>query len=230
MKISPLKDLLNLMFPNICHVCGALLTGNETYLCLSCLYNIPKTNYHTEPDNPVEKRFWGKVQLLRGTSYFLFQKGSPFQKILHNIKYKGDKELGYMLGKHAAFDLLDSIDFISVDFIVPVPLHYKKLKKRGYNQSEWIAKGLSEVFEKPVDTTNLTKEKENTSQTRKGVYERYENTEGVFNIKDTELFTGKHVLLVDDVLTTGSTLEACIKELSKTTNIKISVFTLAMAL
>jgi ComF family protein len=137
--------------------------------------------------------------------------------------------LGYVLGKYAGADLLDCPDFLSVDTIVPVPLHPKRLKSRGYNQSEWIGKGLAEIMNKPQNIENLVRVKENVSQTRKSVYERYENTEGIFDLQDDTLFEGQHILLVDDVLTTGSTLEACVQALLKTKNVKISIFTLAIA-
>ncbi|NDV47168.1 ComF family protein [Paludibacter sp. 221] len=229
MKRNPFADLLNLMYPAVCLVCGRLLVGEERCLCLECLHNMPKTNYHLQDDNPVEERLWGKVPIQRGSSFFFFQKGSSFQKILHCLKYKNDTEVGLVLGKFAGIDLLQSPDFATVDVIVPVPLHPKKLKKRGYNQSEWIGKGLSEAMNKPQNTESLIRVRENVSQTQKSVYERYENTEGIFELKDKNTFEGKHILLVDDVLTTGSTLEACAKALLQTKDIKISVFTLAIA-
>jgi ComF family protein len=222
-------SLLNLAYPNLCIICNESLIQGENKICLACLNNIPRTNFHLEPDNTVEKRFWGKVPVYRGTSYFYFYKGSPFQILLHELKYRGNKEVGEAAGKYAAADLLDSPDFCSVDVIVPVPLHPNKLAKRGYNQSEWIAKGLASVLKKPVDTTNLVRIRANTTQTKKSVFDRYKNTEGVFKLKDKKVFEGKHVLLVDDVLTTGSTLEACMVPLMDTDFIKISVFTLAIA-
>ncbi|MFA5046368.1 MAG: ComF family protein [Paludibacter sp.] len=228
-KFNPFEDFFNLMYPDLCIVCGENLLKNEHHLCLSCLHGIPKTNYHLLADNPIEKRFWGKVPFHRCTAFFFFQKGSPFQKLLHCLKYKGNKEIGQMLGKYAAVDLLDSPDFASVDVIIPVPLHPKKYQKRGYNQSEWICKGLSELLEKPVDTKTLIRVRENTTQTKKNVFERYSNTEGIFELSNKTTLTGKHVLLVDDVLTTGSTLEACIHALIETEEIKVSVFTLAVA-
>jgi ComF family protein len=231
--INNLKEiyisLLNIAYPNLCVPCGEVLMKGEQCLCLSCLYNIPKTNYHLECDNSVEKRFWGKIPIFRATAFFYFEKGSNFQKLLHDLKYKNNKNLGFVLGKHAGADLLNCSDFSSIDTIVPVPLHPKKLKTRGYNQSEWIGKGLSEIMNKPQNTTNLVRVKENVSQTRKSVYERYENTEGIFDLKDDRIFEGKHILLVDDVLTTGSTLEACVQALLKTKDVKISIFTLAIA-
>lgn len=229
MKSNPIQDFFNLMYPNLCLVCGENLLKNEQCLCLTCLHEIPKTNFHLIPDNPIDKRFWGKTSIHRCTAFFFFQKGSPFQKILHALKYKDNKEVGEILGKYAASDLLDSIDFASVDVIIPVPLHPKKFQTRGYNQSEWIGKGLSIVLDKPQDITTLIRLKENTTQTKKSVFERYENTEGIFELKDKSSLVGKHILLVDDVLTTGSTLEACIKALLAIKDVKISVFTLAVA-
>ena len=229
MKFNPFVDFIDLMFPNLCVVCGNNLQKNEHQLCLSCLVDIPRTNYHLIEENPIEKRFWGKVPVCRATSYFFFQKGSSFQKLLHLLKYKGNKEIGELMGKYAAIDLIDAPDFASVDLIIPVPLHPQKYKSRGYNQSEWIGKGISLILNKPQDTSTLLRVRENPSQTRKSVYERFENTEGIFELSNNSLLVGKHVLLVDDVLTTGSTLEACIRALLKTEGIKISVFTLAVA-
>lgn len=228
-KFNPFADFFNLMYPNLCMVCGENLLRNEQHLCLRCLHDIPKTNYHLQSDNPIEKRFWGKVPVHRCTAFFFFQKGSPFQKLLHSLKYKGNKEIGQLLGRYAAVDLLDSVDFASIDVVIPVPLHPNKYKIRGYNQSEWIGKGLSEILEVPQDTGTLRRVRENTTQTKKTVFERYENTEGIFELSDFTSLVGKHVLLVDDVLTTGSTLEACVRTLIEIDGVKVSIFTLAVA-
>jgi len=226
---NPFADLLNLFYPNLCFVCGETLMKNESHVCLTCMNNIPRTNYHLIPDNPVEKRFWGKAPIFRGTSFFFFQKGSPFQILLHELKYKGNKEIGEIMGKYAAAELLNSPDFCSVDVIIPIPLHPNKLAKRGYNQSEWIGKGLSRILNKPQDTNTLKRIKETATQTKKSVFERFENTAGIFELSDTKHLEGKHLLLIDDVLTTGSTLEAAINTLLAIPNIKISIFTLAVA-
>ena len=228
-KFNPIADFFNLLYPDLCVVCGENLIRQEQHICLSCLSSIPKTNYHLQPDNPIEKRFWGKVPVYRATAFFFFQKGSVFQKLLHALKYRGNKEVAEKIGQYAAVELLQSDDFSTIDVIVPVPLHPGKYKKRGYNQSEWIGRGLSEILGKPQDITTLKRIKENATQTKKSVYERYENTEGIFECAQPETFAGKHVLLVDDVLTTGSTLEACINALVKAKGIKVSVFTLAVA-
>ena len=229
MRSNPFTDFFNLLFPDLCVVCGENLLQTEQHICFNCLHSIPKTNYHLEVNNLIEKRFWGKAPVCRGTAFFFFHKGSPFQKLLHSLKYKGNKEIGVVLGKYAAADLLDSPDFLTIDLIVPVPLHPMRYKRRGYNQSECIAQGLSAILGKPIDASTLCRVHENTTQTKKSVYERYENTEGIFELMNKNTFSGKHILLVDDVLTTGSTLEACIQTLLETENINISIFTLAVA-
>lgn len=226
---NPFADLLDLIYPNLCFICGETLLKSESHICLSCLNNIPRTNYHLLTDNPVEKRFWGKAPIFRGTSFFFFQKGSPFQKLLHELKYKGNKEIGEILGRYAAAELLNSPDFCSIDIIIPIPLHPKRFAQRGYNQSEWIGKGLSAVLDKPQDTNTLKRVKQTTTQTKKSVFERFENTEGIFELSGAKELEGKHLLLIDDVLTTGSTLNAAINTLLNIPNVKISIFTLAVA-
>jgi ComF family protein len=223
------SDLLDLMYPNLCVICNESLFRGEEQMCIKCLHQIPRTNYHLQVDNAVEKRFWSKIPIYRGTSFFIFQKGSPFQKLLHELKYKGNKEIGKVIARYAAADLLDEPEFSNADFLVPVPLHPRKYAKRGYNQSEWIANGLADVLKIPVDTTHLRRIRENTSQTRKSVFDRYKNTEGIFQLTNQTVFEGKHIMLVDDVLTTGSTLEACAQALMVTKNIRISLFTLAIS-
>lgn len=223
------SSFVNLLYPNLCLICGESLNTGEQQLCLKCFHNIPKTNYHLQRDNPVEQRFWGKVRLERASSFFFFKKGSDFQHLIHELKYRGNQEIGITLGRYAGADLLQSPDFSSVDCIVPVPLHEKKQAKRGYNQSELICRGLSEVMGKPVIKDNLYRCRESATQTKKSVYERYENMNGIFDLKNPMEFTGNHILIVDDVLTTGSTLEACILALYKAENIQVSAFTLAVA-
>lgn len=222
------QHLLGLFYPNLCLCCGENLYAHEEYICTKCLCDIPRTNLHLQPDNQIEQRFWGKVPVEKATSFFYFGKGSKYQHLLHKLKYKGHKEIGEVLGRYAASDLLESGIFNNIDIIIPVPLHPKKLQKRGYNQSEYIARGLSKVLNKPYDTVHLYRARENTTQTKKSVFERYQNTLGIFAIHQPEDLAGKHILVVDDVLTTGSTLENCINELLKIPNVKASIFTLAV--
>lgn len=223
------NSFINLLFPNLCVACNENLVKGEHFVCLKCLNEIPKTNFHLQKENSVEQRFWGKVPIEKATSYFFFQKGSKFQHLLHELKYKNNKEIGEFLGKYSASELINHSFLQNIDLIVPVPLHPKREAKRGYNQSEWICKGISELTQKPMSARNLIRNRENTTQTKKSVFERYENTQGIFEVKNPAEFAEKHILLVDDVLTTGSTIEACMQELQKVENVKISVFTLAVA-
>ncbi|MBN2766972.1 MAG: ComF family protein [Paludibacteraceae bacterium] len=226
---NPLHEVLNLFYPDLCIICGETLQSSEHQICLACIQQIPRTHFQSLVDNPVEKRFWGKVDIYRATSFYYFHKGSPFQKLIHELKYKGNKEIGEVMGRLAALEMLESPDFSSVDFIIPVPLHPKKLALRGYNQSECIARGLSDILRKPIDTHSLVRVMENTTQTRKSVFERFQNTSGIFEYKEGLVPDGSHLLLVDDVLTTGSTLEAAVTSLSAIPGVRISIFTLAVA-
>lgn len=230
MKINDLfTEFLNLIYPECCIICGENLLADEQFVCFQCICEIPKTHYHNQRDNAAEKRFWGKVDIFRATAFFHYQKGSAFQTLIHNLKYKGYRELGEIFGRFAAADLIESEDFTNIDYIVPVPLHPNKLRKRGYNQSEFIARGLAAVMQKPLEIENLYRAIENPTQTQKTVYERFENTAGIFALRDLQLFENRHVLLVDDVMTTGSTLEGCIIAMKDVKNLKISLFTLAIA-
>lgn len=224
------SHLINLLYPNLCIVCNDTLQTGEKQFCVKCFNDIPRTNFHLQKDNVIEQRFWGKVKIERATSFFIFQKGSNFQKLIHSLKYKGNKEIGVLLGKMAAIDLLQSVDFTKIDFVIPVPLHEKKLLKRGYNQSDLIGEGVSSMLKIPLITNNLYRKIDSETQTKKGIYERYENMKDIFDVRNPKQFENKHLLLVDDVLTTGSTLEGCIFALNSINNCKVSVFTLAVVL
>jgi ComF family protein len=229
MRLYPFHHFLSLLYPTVCLICGENLNSNENQLCLHCLHNLPRTDFHLQANNPLEKRFWGKVPVHKATAFLHFQKGSPYQKLLHQLKYKNNPEIGTILAKYAATEWSENNTFADADVIIPVPLHPKRLKMRGYNQSEMIAKGIVEILQRPLDTSTLIRITENETQTKKAVYDRYKNTLGIFDIADTESHKNKHILLVDDVLTTGSTLEACITVLRKIEGVEISVFALAMA-
>ena len=229
MKIQLLKYLIELLFPRLCVVCGDKLIEQEQWICLHCLHHIPRTNFHLNPENPVAQLFYGRVQIESATAFFYFNKGSKYQTLLHNLKYKGMKELGEEIGKHFAIDLLQSPHFSSVDVICPVPLHPKKERKRGYNQSWWIASGIASQMQKELSANNLKRITATETQTRKSRFERFLNVEGIFDLSDPEAFSGKHILLIDDVVTTGSTLEACATSIVSKTNARVSIATLATA-
>lgn len=221
--------LTELLFPRLCVVCGDKLIEQEYWICLHCLHHIPRTNFHLDPDNPVSQLFYGRVEIEFATSFFYFNKGSKYQTLLHNLKYKGMKEIGEEIGKQFGIDLLKSSDFSTVDVICPVPLHPQKEKKRGYNQSWWIASGISQQMNKPISVDNLKRVTVTETQTRKNRFERWQNVEGIFELSNPEEFSGKHILLIDDVVTTGSTLEACAQAILSKTSARVSIATLATA-
>lgn len=223
------EDFLNLLYPRICPSCGQNLFNYERLICTKCLYFIPKTNFHHFIDNPVAQLFWGRVNIENATAYYFFDKGSKFQLLIHNMKYRGQKEIGYELGKIFGGELMSSSAYREIDLVVPVPLHVRKQRKRGYNQSEWIARGIAERMEKPIDTRTLYRAIESETQTRKTRYERWKNVENIFKLKTADDLKEKHILLIDDVVTTGSTLEACARVLLTIENTKVSIATLAMA-
>ena len=224
-----LDAFLSIFFPRCCLVCGGVLAKGEECLCARCNMDLPRTNYHKMKDNPVEKLFWGKIPLERATSYFFYRRGGDTRRILHSLKYGGQKEIGEIMGRHLAVELLSSGFFEGIDMLVPVPLHKKKEKLRGYNQSEWIARGVSQVVGLPVDVSSMIREKHTDTQTRKSTYERWENVDGIFRLRHPENFVGKHVLIIDDVLTTGSTTTACADVFHEVEGVRISVLTLAVA-
>jgi len=177
-------------------------------------------------DNPVSKVFWGRVNIENATASYLFIKEGILQKLIHQLKYKGAKEIGFELGRHFGSELIDSESYKNIDLIIPVPLHVKREKKRGYNQSEWIARGMVEFLEAKLELNNLVRAIETETQTKKTRFERWENVESIFNVNYPEKLENKHVLLVDDVITTGSTLEACANALLKIKGVKVSIATL----
>ncbi|MCY1720625.1 phosphoribosyltransferase family protein [Prolixibacteraceae bacterium Z1-6] len=224
-----ISDVLELFFPALCTTCGDRLATQEKYVCMNCWHDLPVTNFHQNPENKVAQLFWGRVEIENASSFFSYKKGSRYQHLIHYLKYKGLKELGFETGRKFGFALTESAKFTSVDVVVPVPLHPKKERKRGYNQSRWIAAGIAAVLHKPVSENNLFRKTFTSTQTRKNRFERWQNVDGIFGIHTPNEFSEKHVLLVDDVVTTGSTLEACAYQLLKIPNTKVSIATLAFA-
>lgn len=228
-RFSHLNAFLELFYPRLCTVCGQKLISTENYICMRCMLHLPRTNFHTEPENLLERIFYGRVRIERATAYFEFRKGSEYQKILHHLKYKGQKELGEFMGVRFAREIQNS-DFIQdIDTLCPVPLHPKRERKRGYNQSYHVAKGLADTLNIPIDNHSLIRKKFSTTQTKKNRYERWENVEDIFELKTPKMLEGKHILLIDDVVTTGATLEACANTIQKGCDCKISILTLAIA-
>jgi ComF family protein len=224
-----LKSFLQLFFPKLCVGCSNNLIESEEFFCLNCCLDLPKTNYHLIPNNLAYERFLGKVPIQKATAYLYYNKDGLGQKIVAAIKYQSNIRLGNRMGAYLAKEMLSSGFFADIDYLIPVPLHKKKMRTRGFNQSDILAQGIAQITNLPIENKNLYRSKFNITQTQKGVYERWQNTQFLFDLKNKELFNNKHILLVDDVLTTGSTLEACIQALLKTKNIKISILTLAIA-
>ena len=222
------KDFMALLFPELCKICNNRLMHREKFICTSCFYHLPEINYWAQNDNPTEKRFFGKFDIVHAYSLFRYVKDSDFHRLFVELKYRGCKELGNYLGEYFAVKMQEAGICEDINYLVPVPLHPKRYKKRGYNQSERIAQGITGILKKEVIPNNLYRKKANTSQTKKGVYERWENVSGIFALKNPEEFVDKHILLIDDVLTTGSTITACAETLSTVKNIQISVATLAI--
>lgn len=223
-----LASLARLFVPRRCVVCGACLDDGEEVLCLECDIAMPRTNYHLRADNPVEQRFWGRFPLERATSYFRYGKDGDYRRILFRLKYEGRKDCAEAMGRLMAADLVRSGFFEGVDVLLPVPLHPDKQRLRGYNQSACIAQGVSAVTGIPVSVGNVRRRKFTETQTRKSAHQRWDNVDGVFEAVDAAAFVGQHVLLLDDVLTTGATLTACADALAGVEGVRFSVLALAV--
>lgn len=221
-------SLLEIFFPELCLACGRKLFEHEKYLCLHCMFDLPKTRFHNDEANKVAQLFWGRVKIEHATSWLFFRKGSRYQHLIHHLKYKGAREIGLVMGRWMGFDLMDA-KFGKIDMIVPVPLHPSKLRQRGYNQSEWIAAGLAEVLKKPMVPNCLVRNSYTETQTRKSRFSRWQNVEGIFSLAEPATIAGRHILIVDDVVTTGSTLEAAATTLLEGGAGLVSIATLAYA-
>jgi ComF family protein len=224
-----LADFISLLFPELCPACGTDLVANEHIICTDCLYNLPATNFHTQPDNIVAQQFWGKIKVESAYALYYFTKGGKVQNLMHHFKYKGMHQIGNVLGNIAGGQLVANDKFSSVDYIIPVPLHKSRLKERGYNQSACFAEGLAQKLHTEVELNNLVRVKATETQTHRSRFARFENMQEVFVVADPEKLKDKHVLLVDDIVTTGSTLEACGMQLLKIPGLKLSIATIAYA-
>jgi ComF family protein len=223
-------DFLSLLFPRLCYACGNHLLRNESLICTECYILIPRTNYHLEGDNPVARLFWGRCKIEKAAAFSFYNRDSRIRRLIHNLKYKGIKDIGFELGKIYGLTLEKSGFTGDIDLIIPVPLHPSKERSRGFNQSLLICEGISKVTGLPVDAKSLGRITKTSTQTKKSRYERWKNVEGTFSVDDQTGISGKHILLIDDVITTGSTIESCVTELLKAEGVKVSVAALAVSL
>lgn len=223
------NDFLNLFFPRLCLTCSKPLIEGEQQICLYCLCDLPTAKIGKGKENPVFRICAGNKYVKECAAAYLFERDGKVQKIIHSFKYYDNKELAYLMGKVTAKRMQEEGLYESVDLIIPVPLHKKKEKKRGYNQSEWIAKGFSEVYNLPIDIISLIRLRNSDTQTNKDIYERHLNAIGLFKVIDQQALTNKHILLIDDVITAGATIQACIDALADIPGLQISIFSLSVA-
>jgi len=223
------EALLHLAFPHVCEGCGTDNLQAEHLLCLRCLSSLPSTNFHMHANNPIEKIFWGRIPVTSATSQYYFTKESMMQHLMHQFKYKGNKEVGTYLGKLMGWALVESNRFSFIDALVPLPLHKSREHKRGYNQATILCEGISSVLNTPVLKNVVIRREQTETQTKKGRIQRWQNMAGKFELANPQAIKDKHVLLVDDVVTTGATLEACGQEILKAENVQLNIATLCFS-
>jgi len=227
--MNPICDLVSLVFPKICAICGNNLLYHETVICISCQFHLPLTNFHLDDKNPLILSFCGGSRIGTAGAYLYFNKGNQVQKLIHSLKYKNRPDIGVYLGKQYGSCLKKVPGLEKLDYIIPIPLHPLKQKFRGYNQSEAIAEGLSISMDVPVNINSIIRKKITETQTRKSRFRRWENVEETFFVHSPQVLINKHVLIVDDVITTGATIESCINSLQFVSGITISIAVIATA-
>ena len=227
--MSWVKDIKELLFPRYCKVCGRRLMQSEHHLCIGCLMELPRTHYEHVPDNELMQHFMEWPEVVRATAYLYYHKEGRYSNLIRHMKYYDHPETGCYLGRLAAKEIEASGFFDGIDLIVPVPLSRKKERKRGYNQCDYIAQGIGETMGIPTNSRCIERVTDTDTQTRKGHSERWKNAEGIFRVTDSNALKGKHVLILDDVATTGATLHACIAAALTVPGVRVSVFALAKA-
>lgn len=228
-RFSIVNDVIGLFYPQICCGCDSHLLKQEKNLCLNCLYGLPKTYFWDYETNPIEKLFWGRLEVSSACTFLHYEKEGVVQKLMHRFKYEGKSGIGTELGRTFGYILKEKRWFTDADLIVPIPLHVSKEQRRGYNQSAYIADGMGEAFEMPVRNRLLSKEVASESQTRKSRFDRSQNVDDVFEVMKPAQVKGKNVLLVDDVVTTGATLESAGKKILDAGASRLYIATIAVA-
>lgn len=225
-----LHPLIHLFYPHVCTGCGSDLIDKDNQLCLHCISQLPYTRFEQHAGNPIEKLFYGRIDIQAASSCFYFTKEELVQHLIHQLKYKSNRDIGVYLGELMGLALLQSKRFQQIDVLVPLPLYPAKERKRGYNQAAVICEGISLVMNIPVSIDNVIRRRFTETQTKKHRDERWKNVEGSFGINNPDALTGKNILLVDDVVTTGATLEACGQAILGIPNISLSIATLTYAI
>ena len=223
------QALLHLAFPHICQGCGTDVIDNAHQLCIRCLAALPRTNFEMHAENPVERNFWGRLPLQHAAAQYYFTKDSGMQHLINVFKYRGNKALGFYLGALIGAALKESKRFDDVEALIPLPLYLSKERARGFNQSLVLCQGIASVWPIPVLTNAVVRKEATESQTKKTRVERWQNMKGRFEVIDADAITGRHILLIDDVVTTGATLEACGREICAVPDTTLSMATLCYA-
>ncbi len=224
------SDILHLFYPHHCTGCGSDIVYNEQLLCAKCIHRLPHTGFFDKAANPVEKVFYGRVHAEAAAAAFYFTKQSLVQHLLVQLKYKGNREAGYFLGRQMGYLLSASARFTGVDYIIPLPLNRKKEQLRGYNQAALISEGIADTWQKPMLSSVVERTRFTETQTQQNRISRWQNMEQVFAVTDAAKIAGKHILLVDDVVTTGATLEACAAKLLAVSGTRVSIAAAAYTL
>lgn len=224
-----LKSIINLFFPKVCYACHNLLNDNEDTICMDCRHDLPITNFHFDNNDSVAKVLYGRAKIENGTALFRFEKKGNVQRLIHNLKYKDHEHIGFILGNWLGGELKTLESYKNIDVVIPVPLHKNKLKKRGYNQVALFGQQVAEALNVDYLDDVLVKVTNTKSQVNKKRLARWTNSDELFTLKNIEAIDNKHILVVDDIITTGATLEACISVLNQAKNIKISIATMAIA-
>lgn len=222
-----LKDIIYIFFPELCLCCNEHLATNEKIICLNCRHDLPLTHFSFEQNNLIEKTFYGRIPVKSATSLFYFLKKGKAQQLIHQLKYKNQQQVGLFIGNWLGDEIIESRRFENIDCIIPVPLHKKKLKKRGYNQVTTFGESLSKKLNIPFYENILTRISFTKTQTKKIRFDRWKNVEELFYVQHKLTLENRHVLLIDDIVTTGATLESCYLALKEITNLKISIACMA---